>query len=196
MKRLYPAMDKKISRILRKLERAGHTVACRICADPVCCDQLISTFPEEVVVIAEDLTAKFGGEEKHELSKKLLSWLEWYRTLPDEKKYRDTPYAKEKRACPLLKEGRCSVYEVRPTACRGHYALNQAPEVCGDLTTTDILFDPNEITFPALKEVIRSLVIMPMPLTLCYLLEIGDVSQEELSTAHHEIMKGRVGPQK
>jgi len=32
--------------------------------------------------------------------------------------------------CPFLKNNRCSIYEVRPMACRTHYNLSAFPEVC------------------------------------------------------------------
>ena len=31
--------------------------------------------------------------------------------------------------CPFLHEGRCGIYEIRPLACRAHYALHN-PELC------------------------------------------------------------------
>ncbi len=34
------------------------------------------------------------------------------------------------QACPLLKDGRCSVYEVRPLACRTLYSLESTPDPC------------------------------------------------------------------
>lgn len=33
-------------------------------------------------------------------------------------------------ACVFLKEGKCSIYEVRPLACRTHYNLSEYPELC------------------------------------------------------------------
>lgn len=32
--------------------------------------------------------------------------------------------------CPFLKEGRCSIYEVRPLACRIHFNLSDSPYFC------------------------------------------------------------------
>lgn len=32
--------------------------------------------------------------------------------------------------CPFLKKGICSIYEVRPTACRTHFNISEYPEVC------------------------------------------------------------------
>ena len=190
----YRDMDKKLSRKLREMERAGHTVACRTCTQPACCNQLISTFPEEVAVIAAELTTKLDGKGKHELSKDLLSWLNWYRGLTPEQQYSDTPYALQHRPCPLLKDGKCSVYEVRPMGCRGHYAMDQEPERCADLGTKDTLFDPNSFLFPVLKKIIRQEVIAPMPMLLCFMLRLGDVTEAELTLAYHSILGGWKGP--
>jgi Fe-S-cluster containining protein len=39
------------------------------------------------------------------------------------KKYMNVP-------CPFLRNGRCSIYEARPSACRTHFNVSKFPEVC------------------------------------------------------------------
>lgn len=34
------------------------------------------------------------------------------------------------KPCSFLEEGRCSIYEVRPIACRGHHSLAESPDSC------------------------------------------------------------------
>lgn len=42
-------------------------------------------------------------------------------------KYNSTP-------CPFLKRGKCSIYEVRPVACRVHFNMADTPEACDTST--------------------------------------------------------------
>lgn len=51
--------------------------------------------------------------------------------LANQKKYSGVP-------CPFLKKGRCSIYEVRPLACRVHFNLADTPELCDTTTVAEI----------------------------------------------------------
>lgn len=57
--------------------------------------------------------------------------------IANQRKYSGVP-------CPFLKKGKCSVYEVRPLACRIHFNLADTPELCNTATPADIPMLNNE----------------------------------------------------
>ncbi|MNL33134.1 hypothetical protein D3C87_1550280 [compost metagenome] len=63
-----------------------------------------------------DILGKFVGRKP----KKITQRVDILANIP---KYNGVP-------CPFLKKGRCSVYEVRPLACRIHFNLADTPYFC------------------------------------------------------------------
>lgn len=58
--------------------------------------------------------------------------------MANQKKYSGAP-------CPFLKQGRCSVYEVRPLACRIHFNMANSGELCDTNIRADIPMLNNEL---------------------------------------------------
>ena len=77
-------------------------------------------FAHEVLLIAHHIRARFSAEMLSELQARLATHSE--RVLPL------TPFehATQNVVCPLLRDHRCSIYEVRPLSCRRHHSTDYA----------------------------------------------------------------------
>lgn len=78
-----------------------------------------------------DILGKYVGRKPKKITKRVD-------ILANIPKYSGVP-------CPFLKKGRCSVYEVRPLACRIHFNLADTPHFCN----TDI--PPGESVVPQIN---------------------------------------------
>ena len=90
--------------------------ACRAgCAH--CCHQPATAFPFEAIQIAESLRARLSPEELElilQALRKRVSGL-------TNRSVRQS--IENKSPCPLLKDSRCSIYELRPLTCRMAHSL-------------------------------------------------------------------------
>jgi len=101
----------------------------------LCCWLRVDLFAHEVLLIAHHVRTHFSPEERAELLSRLTAHTE--KVLPL------TPFehATQNVACPLLKDGRCSVYEVRPHSCRRQHSQ--------DLSACQYTYDhPTDLEFP------------------------------------------------
>ncbi len=110
---------------------AQHATACRAGCD-ACCHHLVPITPSEATrlrEVAADLPAVTRAAVTHRLEDNLerldeAGLLELLRDLEsapaDGRAWLAEAYAAEKVACPFLEDGRCVIYDERPTACRAH----------------------------------------------------------------------------
>lgn len=98
-------------------------VACRSgCAH--CCHQRVGATVPEVLAIFSALVAARTAAELRELGERVEGAHRATRGLTRDE--RNSP----QHPCPLLEDGLCSVYEVRPLACRGVHSLDE--QACKD----------------------------------------------------------------
>jgi len=119
----------------KTIEKSAVTLACREGCS-LCCWLRVDVFAHEVFLLARYLGSHFSAEEISELMTRLEAHSE--RVLPL------TPFehATQNVPCPLLREGRCSVYAARPHSCRRHHSL--------DLAACQFTFDhPTDLETPA-----------------------------------------------
>jgi len=127
------------------IEKTGIKLAC--CAGcSICCSLRVDVRAHEVFLIARHIRATFKPAELSELMVRLARHAS--KVIPL------TPYehVTQNIECPLLREGRCSVYSVRPHSCRRHHSQ--------DLAACQYAFDnPTDLEFPAAhdRELFRTL---------------------------------------
>src|ERR1043165_4983211 len=101
----------------------------------VCCSLRVDVFAHEVFLIARHIRTHFTADEIAALTVRLAAHSE--KVLPL------TPFehATQNIVCPLLQNGRCSVYAVRPHSCRRHHSQ--------DFATCQYTFDhPDDLESP------------------------------------------------
>ena len=158
------------------IEQRGVKLACcEGCG--VCCSLRVDVFAHEVFLLAHHIREHFGVEEKAELLRRLDAHVEEVAPL--------TPFEHATRnvRCPLLIEGRCTVYAVRPHACRRHHSQ--------DLATCQFTYDhPTDLDSPAAhdRELFRTLT-QAMQTNIDAYFQLGfDNTIYELGTALHEAL--------
>ncbi len=100
-------------------EDAKASVACRAGCD-ACCHGLVGVTAHEVLVAAQFIQTHFSPEELEAV----IARTEAQRTAFAGRSLEER--TAQKRPCALLHEGRCTVYEARPEACRSHHSTNAA----------------------------------------------------------------------
>ena len=122
----------------RLIAERGTRLACHEGCS-TCCTLRVDVFAHEVLLVAHHIRTRFSPEALSELLARLAAHSE--RVLPL------TPFehATQNVVCPLLVDGRCSVYEVRPLSCRRHHSTDYA--AC--LYTHD---HPADLEFPGAHE--------------------------------------------
>jgi len=86
----------------------------------LCCWLRVDVHAHEVLLLAHHIRTHFSPQELADLKNRLAAHAEIVLPL--------TPFehATQNLMCPLLREGRCSVYEARPHACRRQHSLDFA----------------------------------------------------------------------
>lgn len=99
---------------------------------PSCCYEPVYAERSEAALIAHRLLT-FDPERRAAVVQRVRDWLEQFRSseLLREESPDVIPYRRMRLACPLLEDGRCSVYAERPIGCRTHLALGPL-ERCED----------------------------------------------------------------
>jgi Fe-S-cluster containining protein len=136
--------DKIAGELLRLKQTEGITPSCKE-GCYFCCRQLIAVPLPEADVISNHIRSTFPETEISDLKARTIKWFQWIDDeLPillskgmdeGEAIYNHGPF------CPLLVEGKCSVYPVRPAICRGYY-VSSNPRSC--MPTNDPLALPEE----------------------------------------------------
>ena len=118
----------------RTIANSGVSLACREGCS-LCCWLRVDVFAHEVFLIAHYIRARFSAAELAELMSRLA--------IHSAKVLALTPYehATQNIECPLLRNGRCTIYEVRPQACRRHHSQ--------DFAACQFTYDhPTDLDFP------------------------------------------------
>lgn len=92
-------------------------VACRAGCDH-CCHQPVGLTPPEALAIAAHLRQALAPDELSLLAGRLAQRVRETRGLSSAERF------SPEHPCPFLEHGRCSIYEVRPLACRGMNSLD------------------------------------------------------------------------
>lgn len=151
-------------------------LACREgCA--LCCWLRVDVFAHEVFLIAHHILTHFSEVEIAGLLVRLAAHVSAVAALtPFEHATRNVP-------CPLLREGRCSIYAARPHSCRRHHSL--------DFSACQFTFDhPKDLAAPAAhdRDLFRALSEV-MQLNIETYAGAGfDPTIYELGTALHEAL--------
>ena len=143
----------------------------------VCCSLRVDVFAHEVFPIAHHIRRHFTAAEIANVMTRLAVHAE--KVLPL------TPFehATQNIVCPLLQNGRCSVYVVRPQACRRHHSQ--------DFATCQFTYDhPTDLESPAAhdRELFRALT-GAMQQNIDAYAQLGfDHTIYELGTALHDAL--------
>jgi len=114
-------VDELVAKILEAAEKEGIKPACKDCHTGSCC-----TIP--VVVSPLDALIATAYLDYHNLLKR--DFLEQCRQRHDEQaKVSHTEWYERRVPCLFLQDGKCSIYEARPTSCRAYY-VRATPEQC------------------------------------------------------------------
>jgi hypothetical protein len=115
-------------------QRGVKLACCEGCG--VCCSLRIDVFAHEVFLIAHHIRSHFSASETANLVGRLEAHFGKVAPL--------TPFEHVTRniECPLLRNGRCTVYAVRPHSCRRHHSQ--------DFAACQYTYDhPNDLETPA-----------------------------------------------
>lgn len=143
----------------------------------ICCWLRVEVFAHEIFLIVHHLRSAFTADALASLMDRLDAHAARIRPL--------TPFAHatQNHVCPLLQNGRCSIYAVRPHSCRRHHSQ--------DVAVCQFTFDhPTDLESPAAhdREVFRALT-EGMRDNLEAYAELGyDSTFYELGTALHEAL--------
>ena len=156
-------------------QRRVKLACCEGCG--VCCSLRVDVFAHEVFLLAHHIRGHFSAGEVAELLGRLAVHSEEVTPL--------TPFEHATRnvQCPMLIEGRCSVYAARPHSCRRHHSQ--------DFATCQYTYDhPTDLESPAAhdRELYRALT-EAMQQNIDVYFEFGfDTTIYELGTALQEAL--------
>ncbi|MCP4750847.1 MAG: hypothetical protein GY866_08140 [Proteobacteria bacterium] len=95
-----------------------------------CCGQHILTSIAEAQALVHYIKCEFSRDQIEDLRVRTQQWHEWDDTRPG--RHRTTSIVGQfalssYQYCPLLVDGECSVYPVRPLVCRTHFVCSKPP---------------------------------------------------------------------
>ena len=133
LKAVYSAVDEAVACELHRLRSENGIVpSCKLgCWH--CCRYRIVMNIAETRTLAQHVKREFSPEQRKDLRRRTQRWHEWYDSLRGGGASADV--AKEADAslydpcCPLLIDGACSAYVVRPIVCRTHF-VSSLPLSC------------------------------------------------------------------
>lgn len=142
-----------------------------------CCSLRIDVFAHEIFLIAHHIRRHFTADELAKLNARLTAHSREVSPL--------TPFEHATRNvwCPLLVDGRCSVYAVRPHSCRRHHSQ--------DFATCQFTFDhPTDLESPAAhdRDLFRTLTAAMQNNIDAYFHLGFDTTIYELGTALNEAL--------
>jgi hypothetical protein len=116
------------------IEQKGVKLDCRAGCS-VCCSLRVEVFAHEIFLLARHIRSHFSADQISALLDRLDAHAG--QVLP----LTVFEHATRNIICPLLQNGRCSVYEARPQCCRRHHSQ--------DLAACQFTFDhPDDLEFP------------------------------------------------
>jgi len=133
VKSVYSSVDEAAGRRLEQLRiEDGIISTCELgCFH--CCKYHILTNIAEAHTLMQYIKRKFSAEQINDLRIRTQQWHEWDNSRPD--RYRSaeideqTDLSNYDHCCPLLVNGACSAYPVRPIVCRTHF-VSSHPLFC------------------------------------------------------------------
>jgi hypothetical protein len=143
----------------------------------LCCSLRVDVFAHEVFLIARHIRSHFTAMEVSDLLSRLAEHSAKVSTL--------TPFehATTNIQCALLRDGRCSVYSVRPHSCRRHHSV--------DFAACQFTFDhPTDLEAPAAhdRDLYKELTAAMQRNIDAYSTSGFDYTIYELGTALHEAL--------
>jgi Fe-S-cluster containining protein len=121
-------LHRGVTHFMQQAINKGLPIACQAGCNHCCCAR-VEAMPAEIFVIAEELARRPANELDH-LVQRLKSHIA---------ASRDAVTWNRQNECPFLANGLCSIYDVRPSACRKAHSLDtekceaSAPEIPQDL---------------------------------------------------------------
>jgi hypothetical protein len=122
---VYSSVDEAAARVLRRLRRqTGIVPSCKLgCCH--CCRYRIVMNIAETRTLAQYVKREFSPEQRKDLRRRTQRWHEWDYSMRGRAPAADTPQKTDffpyDPCCPLLVNGACSAYRVRPVVCRTHF---------------------------------------------------------------------------
>jgi hypothetical protein len=154
----------------------GVALACREGCS-LCCSLRVDVFAHEVFLLARHIRARFTAGEFSDLLVRLAAHADLVLPLST------FEHATMNVPCPLLQDGRCTVYAARPHSCRRHHSQ--------DFAVCQFTYDhPTDLESPAAhdRELFRALT-EAMQLNIDAYAELGyDYTIYQLGTALHEAL--------
>jgi len=151
LKEYYGKVDEALACWTKRAQERGENIACINCRKPACCKQRVLAYDKEVMNIAEAVTELEPSTRRRVINQVQKWFLDFSRLSKEEQLDPETPWNKD-MYCPLLVDGKCSVYEDRPLACRGHYALEENEDKCNDPDVQSVkMFDTSALHTVPLK---------------------------------------------
>jgi len=99
------------------IQSSSEQLACKAGCD-YCCVYNVGAFPVEIFRILDHMRAKFEPQKLKQVSAEIAERAKVLKPLSKDERLSIN------KACVFLEEGRCGIYEVRPTTCRNHHALD------------------------------------------------------------------------
>ena len=127
---VYSSVDEAVGRELNRLYvEEGVIPTCKPgCA--YCCGQHILTNIAEAQALVHYIKHEFSQDHIEDLRIRTQQWHEWDETRPGrhyathiDKQFESSSY----HYCPMLIEGECSAYSMRPLICRTHFVCSNPP---------------------------------------------------------------------
>lgn len=150
------SLARRMGRLADKLiaqaqQDSRETVACKAGCSHCCYQQVLATVPE-VLAVADHIMETWTADQIDDLKKRMEAYIPAARAFAKGEASSPSP-----KACPLLQDDRCSVWEARPLVCRGYNSLDVT--ACRgfqrDRTTPVPHLDAQMISADALKEGIK-----------------------------------------
>jgi len=125
VKAVYSSVDEAVARVLDRLcSETGVIPSCKFgCCH--CCRYHIVMNIAEARTLAQYVKREFSPEQRKDLRMRTQRWHEWHDSLrggcPSVDMAGQTGLSHYDPYCPLLVNGACSAYGVRPVVCRTHF---------------------------------------------------------------------------
>ena len=171
VKAVYTSVDEAVGRELHRLRsKTGMVPSCRLgCCH--CCRYRIVMNIAETRTLAQHVKRAFTSEQRKDLRRRTQRWHEWDDSLrgrfPSAEGTKPPDPSPYETCCPLLINGACGAYGVRPVVCRSHF-VSSLPLSC------DAANDPESREEP--PQVIEALVTVAHPFSMAmkaYIEEAG-----------------------
>jgi len=104
-------------RVLKVLERQADKLACQKGCF-YCCHVMVEVTVPEVLAVAQYIREKFTQEEQEHVMRSIEGGIKATEGMTRKERF------VFRVPCPLLKDGACSVYEIRPVTCRAWHSFD------------------------------------------------------------------------